>query len=93
MRHAIASLVLIAVASFGQSLQWDGYERLTREQVLQIVSHSSAPPDLYAKNLSGLNLAGVDFNGANLSAAVLNDANLIGARLDGCKLNVAFLHR
>ena len=96
MRLACA-LLLFACSAFAQqadpgAVDWPGYEKLTREQVVAALSNASAsaPTDFYSKNLSGLDLSGIDFKGANLAAAVLNRSNLTRANLSRCNLTVSF---
>src|SRR5690348_6352951 len=85
-----ASTVFLVAAAFAQ--EWQGYERLNREQLLErLASADTAVPSLAGKNFSALDLSAVDFRRANLSASVFNQANLSAAKLDHCNLTVAFL--
>lgn len=64
-------------------------EKLTREQVIEIVRKAQGPrtstwrgrADLRGLDLSGLDLSGVDLRGANLARANLTGANLSKANL------------
>lgn len=94
--HCIASAFVVCAFALcpGASAaeDWQGYERLSREQLVAAVANSSprAPADLTAKNFSGLDLSRVDFKGANLRASVFNHAILHGAILAGCNLTISF---
>ena len=68
--------------------------KLTREEVLRIVSEARAEgkrPDLSDANLSDVNLYGANLRGANLPLADLPGADLTGADLAGADLHGADL--
>jgi len=92
---SLAALALIALTASALGADWEGYQRLSRDELLATLagSRQGSRPQIYAKNLSNVDLSGVDFRGANLSASVFNGAKLMRARLDDCNLTVSFLER
>lgn len=95
MLAGAGAILLSRAAAPADADDWPGYEKLTREAVLELLSRASAsaPASFYSKNLSRLDLSGIDFKGANLAAAVMNDSRLANADLSRCNLTVSFAQR
>src|SRR5688572_18905850 len=89
---SVLVLLSLGCASTAAAEAWQGYERLSREQLATRLSEArDAAPVLTAKNFSEQDLSGVDFRAANLSASVFNGAKLDRANFDRCNLTVSFL--
>ena len=66
-------ILLITLINFMATPAYSEDERLTKEQVKQILGSSR---DLSGRNLSKMNLSGLDLSNVNLRGANLNKAKL-----------------